>query len=262
MLMTISPSGLEGAPNFRDLGGFRAVGGSHVRPGRLFRSESLERLTDGDLAQIASLDIALVYDLRNADERTRASNRWPLGKALETVAGIDSPQLEAVSVFDWRERIADPTFDAAAALHWMQDAYAKMPGLFAGVLASAFDRLGAPAAPATLIHCTAGKDRTGFISAVVLLALGVSRDEVFEDYLLTRNRRSPEALLHMLGPDLTRQSPTTRAAMLTIADVREGYLGAALHAIERDFCSMEAYLALACGLDSARSRRLRLKLLE
>src|ERR1700738_891572 len=109
----------------------------------------------------------------------------------------------------------------------MQDAYASMTKLFAGVLGSAFERLGAPAAPATLIHCTAGKDRTGFTSAVVLLALGVSRDEVFEDYLLTRNRRSPEALLHaLLGPDLTRQSPITSAAMLTIADVHEEYLGA------------------------------------
>ena len=57
--MTISPSGLEGAPNFRDLGGYRAAGGSRVRPGRLFRSESLERLTDADLAQVARLDIAL-----------------------------------------------------------------------------------------------------------------------------------------------------------------------------------------------------------
>jgi len=261
--MTIFPSGLEGAPNFRDLGGFRAAGGSRVRPGRLFRSESLERLTDVDLAQVASLDIALAYDLRNADERTRASNRWPPGKTPETVAGIDSLEFEAVSVFGWRERIADPTFDAAAACHWMQDAYAKMPGLFAGVLVSVFDRLGAPSAPATLIHCTAGKDRTGFTSAMVLLALGVSRDEVFEDYLLTRNRRSPEALLRtLLGPDLTRRSPTTSAAMLTIADVREEYLGAALHAIERDFGSMEAYLALACGLDSARSSRLRSQLLE
>src|SRR5260370_30308452 len=261
--MTISPSGLEGAPNFRALGGYRAAGGSRVRPGRLFRSESLERLTDADLAQVASLDIALVYDLRNADERIRASNRWPLGKTPETVAGIDSLQLEAVSVFDWRERIADPTFDAAAAFHWMQDAYARMPRLFAGVLASAFDRLGAPAAPATLIHCTACKDRTGFTSAVVLLALGVSRDEVFEDYLLTRNRRSREALLHTLfGPDLTQQSPTASAAMLTMANVREEYLGAALHAIERDFGSMEAYVALACGLDSARSSGFRSQLLE
>lgn len=261
--MTILPTELEGAPNFRDLGGYRAADGSRVRRGRLFRSESLERLTDADLEQVASLDIALVYDLRNVDERTRAANRWPPGKILDTVAGIDSLQLEMVSVFGWRERIADPTFDAAAACHWMQDAYAKMPRLFAGVLASAFDRLGAPAAPATLIHCTAGKDRTGFASAMVLLALGVVRDEVFEDYLLTRDRRSPEALLHtLLGPDSTRQSPTTREAMLVIADAREHYLGSALHAIERDFGSVEGYLALACGLDSARSSRLRSQLLE
>src|SRR5438445_7367024 len=133
--MMTFPITLKGAPNFRDLGGYRAAGGCRIRSGRLFRSESLARLTDADLASVATLNIELLYDLRTADERARESNRWPAGKALETLAGLDSNELGAVCLFGWRERISDPAFNAESARQWMLGAYAGMPRLFAGVLA-------------------------------------------------------------------------------------------------------------------------------
>jgi protein-tyrosine phosphatase len=183
--------------------------------------------------------------------------------ALETLVGLDSNDLEAVSLFAWRERITDPTFDAESARQWMLGAYAGMPKLFAGFLASVFDRLSAPSSPVTLMHCTAGKDRTGFVCAMLLVALGVSRDDVFEDYLLSGKRRSPEELLQtLLGGELHRQPPKICAALLTMADVREDYLGTALRSIERDFGSVEAYLVQACRLGSTQWDRLRTQLLN
>jgi len=257
------PFRLEGAPNFRDLGGKDIRGGYQVRHKRLFRSESLARLTDADLVRVASLNIALLYDLRGADERARVANRWPAGRAIESLTGLDSSDLDAVAFFGWRERIADPSFDVESARQWMTTAYAAMPRLFAGVLASLFSRLNVPEAPVTLVHCTAGKDRTGFVSAVLLLALGVRREEVFSDYLLTRQRRPPEQLLEtLLGDEQSRYSPASRAALLTMADVREEYLGIALQTITHDFGSLEAYLSQACGLGPAQLTELRARLIE
>jgi len=132
-----------------------------------------------------------------------------------------------------------------------------MPALFAGLIATLLLRLGAPAAPATLIHCTAGKDRTGFVCALLLAALGVHRDDIFANYLLTRQRRPPEDLLKvLLGDELAHQSAATRAALMVMADVREDYLGTALSRIDGDFGGIERYLAKACQLDDQRRDQL------
>lgn len=253
---------LQGAPNFRDIGGYRGADGRTVRTGRLFRSEALARLTDADLAQVAALNITLLYDLRAADERTREPNRWPASQSVEALAGLESDELSAVRFFGWRERITDPAFDAEAARQWILHAYGEMPRLFAGLLTSLLARLAASESPATLIHCTAGKDRTGFVCAILLFALGVSRDDVFENYLLTRLRRPPEELLHVLvGNDIDSLPARTHAALMTMADVREDYLGTALANIERNFRGIDNYLAVACDLGPENRDKLRARLL-
>lgn len=258
----MSPNALQGAPNFRDIGGYRAADGRTVRSGRLYRSEALARLTDADLHNLATLDIGLLCDLRAADERQREPNRWPPGLTTETLSGMESEELAAVRFFGWRQHIADPAFDAAAARQWILHAYAAMPHLFASLLGSLFDRLAATKSPATLIHCTAGKDRTGFVCAALLFALGVSRDDIFENYLLSRRRRPPETLLQVLvGEAEGGLSTETRAALMIMADVREDYLGTALAAIERNFGGIATYLETACTLHPEKRDRLRNRLL-
>lgn len=256
------PIAFQGAPNFRDIGGYRGADGRTIRSGRLFRSEALARLTDADLDKLAVLDIGLLCDLRAADERQREPNRWPPSLTTETLGCLVSDELAAVRFFGWRQCIADPAFDAAAARQWILHAYGEMPRLFAGLLASLFDRLAAES-PATLIHCTAGKDRTGFVCAALLLALGASHDDIFENYLLTRRRRPPESLLQVLLGDAADSLPAaTHAALMTMADVREDYLGTALSTIERDFGGIAAYLETACALHPEKGDRLRDRLLH
>ncbi|MBS0370523.1 MAG: tyrosine-protein phosphatase [Proteobacteria bacterium] len=258
----MSSLALQGAPNFRDIGGYRGADGRTVRSGRLFRSEALARLTDVDLDKLAILDIGLLCDLRAADERQREPNRWPPALTTETLSGMESDELAAVRFFGWRRRIADPSFDAAAARQWILQAYGGMPRLFASLLVSLFDRLAAPDSPTTLIHCTAGKDRTGFVCAALLFALGVSRDDIFDNYLLTRRRHPPEALLQVLVGDTAGSLPAeTRAALMTMADVREDYLGTALITIDQDFGGIAPYLETACALHPEKRDRLRNQLL-
>lgn len=248
---------LEGAPNFRDIGGYPAADGTRVREERLFRSEALARLSEADLATLATLNIELLYDLRGAAERERDPNRWPHSKHVDIRTGFDAQAMAAVRVFHWRERLSDPTFDEQAAHAWMLQAYTNMPALFAPALTSLFEQLAAPSAPATLVHCTAGKDRTGFVCAMLQLALGVAQDDVFADYLRTNERRPPEALLQaLLGDEFAQLRPATAAAMRTMARVEEAYLGAALQTIERDFGGVDAYLERACALGAERRSRL------
>ncbi len=253
---------LAGAPNFRDLGGCRGAGGGVVRPGRVFRSEALVRLTDEDLRRLAALDIELVCDLRAADERRRVRNLWPAGRAAKTLYSAQADALAAVRISGWRERIADPAFDAAEARRWIVGAYGAMPCLFAGVLAELFAVLASPASPVTLVHCTAGKDRTGFVCAMLLFALGVSRDDVFENYLLTRSRCPPAELVRgLLGDELDGLPPRALDALLVMADVRVEYLMAALECIERDFGDIDAYFSRACAWSLAGRAGLQSRLL-
>lgn len=253
---------LDGAPNFRDIGGYAAADGARVRDAQLFRSEALTRLSDADLVTLASLNIGLLYDLRGAAERERDPNRWPEARPVDIRSGFDANAMAAVRVFHWRERLSDPAFDAPAARAWMLQAYTNMPALFAPALASLFEQLSTPAPPTTLVHCTAGKDRTGFVCAMLQLALGVSRDDVLADYLLTNERRPPDALLQaLLGNEFAQLRPATAEAMRTMARVEEAYLDAALQTIERDFGGVEAYLENACALSAERRSRLHAGLL-
>lgn len=254
---------LQGAPNFRDVGGYLNTEGARVRHGRVFRSEGLTRLTDADLAAVAGLNISLLYDLRGHEERQREPNRWP-DRPLETVVvNLDSHDLDAVRLSGWRERIPDPSFDVPGVRQWITHAYGKMPQLFAGTLASLFDRLTEPTSPVALFHCTAGKDRTGFVGAMLLSALNASRDTVFEDYLLTGKLRPASGLLQTLLGEQLEQLPADKIAALTVmAEVNPDYLNNALHSIERDFGNIDKYLRTACGLDAHKRDQLHAQLLE
>ncbi|MCK9283216.1 MAG: tyrosine-protein phosphatase [Rhodocyclaceae bacterium] len=261
--MAISSFTLDGAPNFRDLGGYCGADDRYVRRGRLFRSDALARLTDSDLSDLAPLNIGLILDLRDTGERARDPNRWPHDKPVEVVTVENFEELAAVRSTGLRERIASPTFDAVAAHRLMLRAYAAMPKSFSGVLTEIFRRQVEPSPPVTLVHCAAGKDRTGFVCAMILLALGVSRADVFEDYLLSRKRRLPQDLLRMLlGSEFEMLAPSTIAASLVMTDVHEDYLASALRSIEQDYGSVDAYLQQACTLDPERKNNFRLRLLE
>jgi protein-tyrosine phosphatase len=179
---------LDGAPNFRDLGGIPTIDGRLIHRGRIFRSDLLSGVTEKDRVRLNSSDIRGLCDLRNRDERTRGSYLWPGARTVTPIRPLSEGSVEGLAAVQWTKRRLDPEFDASCARAFMLDSYVKMPRKFSGFLASLFSYLVAADSGAVLIHCVAGKDRTGFVCAMLLSALGVALDEIYRDYLLSGGR--------------------------------------------------------------------------
>lgn len=243
---------LAGAPNFRGVAALPAAGGRRLRPDRLFRSDALHRLSDDDLAVLARLPIGTVLDLRRDDERAAMPSRWPQGTPLKTLTFDAAPDLQAVRAGGWRVGLGETEFDADGAHRWMVETYARMPAALGAAVRAAAHRLALPDPPGrdgVLVHCTAGKDRTGFVVAMLLAAVGVPRDAVVDDYLESGRRQPPEVLAQrLLAMSGSRPSRREFGAIETIASVRPEFLLSAFSVLERDHGSIDGYLG-ACGLD-------------
>jgi protein-tyrosine phosphatase len=166
---------LEGCFNFRDLGGYRTADGRTVRWRRLFRADSLHRLTEGDLAQLADLGLATVIDLRTGAEVTDR------GRVAWKGSGLAYHHLPMIDVVSNRAELANWTGAGYVAAH-----YADMLRRGGPAVTEALAVLTDPAAYPAVFHCAAGKNRTGILSAVILGLLGVSEEDIIADYALSR----------------------------------------------------------------------------
>ncbi|MTE13754.1 protein-tyrosine-phosphatase [Nocardia sp. CT2-14] len=167
--------GLTGVLNARDAGGYRTVDGHTVRTGLVLRTGDLSKATDADLAKLAALNVTSVHDLRTGyEQRLMGVDKVPAGATEhhDDIIGQAPPQVMA------------STLSAGTDLY---RAFITAPGAgegFANVLRDIADNPGG-----VLFHCTAGKDRTGWTSAVLLTILGVDKDTVYYDYLLSNYYR-------------------------------------------------------------------------
>ena len=249
--------GMVGAPNFRDFGGYPTQDGRQVKWGYLFRSGQLSNLTDADVALLDSLSLDLVCDFRRVEEQEGDPSRLPPQRppriaSLPIIPGsnarffeeADAHLAEPQAMFDFMREINRDFAEAQT------ETYARM---FAEILALPDTRF--------LVHCAAGKDRTGFAAAIVLLALGVSRDVVMRDYLLTQRFFIPDREIERLRQkyDMEHMHAEVIRPML---EVHENYLEQALDVIERDFSSVEAYLAEALGVGAAELEELKRRYVE
>jgi protein-tyrosine phosphatase len=258
------PIGLAGEPGARDLGGLPAADGRRVRPGRLLRAASLGRLTDADVALLHDLGVGLVIDLRDGSEIAAAPpDRLPPGaRSL------------ALPVFDPRH----PLFGYVAGLLAGRDPQvpreilvdgpeAAMTGIYrwfvtADLARSRFAaavRAVAGADGPVLFHCSAGKDRTGWLAAVLLHALGVPREVAAADYRATTVRGPGPA--GSLETAWSRRHGTDPALLEPLLAARPGYLEAAYGQADLSFGGMDGYLSEGLGLDGGVCGELRGRLL-
>jgi protein-tyrosine phosphatase len=237
---------LAGASNFRDLGGYPATDGRTVRWRQIFRSNHLGHLTEADIELLRGLGLKSAFDFRGTEERTAAMC------GLTEIA-VHSLPIEPTVVAALRARLAGGAPLASAdALDVMRDSYRNYVRFNTPSFRALFAHLLEDRAP-LVIHCTAGKDRTGFACALILHALGVPDDLIAEDYLLTNRfyRRDPSASSDL--PEEVRQ---------VLASVEASFLAAAFDAISADYGDLESYLSDGLGLGAHERARLEARYLE
>ena len=232
---------LTGASNFRDLGGYTGADARPVRWRRLFRSDHLAALTPQDAEVFGALGVTRVFDFRGVDER--AAVPYELAGVAQHSLPIEPTVVQRMKdLLDAGERV---TPEHTVVL--MQHTYRAFVHDNADRFAALFEHLLASDEP-LVMHCTAGKDRTGFAAALILLALDVPRDVVMQDYLLTNELYRMPALPEARAP---------REVLNVLWRVQQEFLDAALHAVDADYGGVRGYLSQALGVGEAERAQLK-----
>ncbi len=239
---------LEGGSNFRDLGGYTGSGGRKVRRNAVFRSAHLGGLTDADRTALGKLGVRTIVDLRGVGEAAETPHLVE-GVGARIVGAHIEPQLGE----KLRAAVEQGKATPILVTQYLTDHYREYPRRCAPGFRTLFSTLSDGTHRPLVFHCTAGKDRTGFASALLLTLLGVPWDTVMEDYL-----RTNDLWLGHIGryPELDID---TRAAII---EARTPYLEAAFEVVRADYGGPEQFAEKALGLDKAARERLRADLLE
>ena len=253
---------LQGAANFRDLGGYAAAEGKSIRWDSVYRSNHLVALTSDDYRYVTSLGIRAVCDLRTDDERRRAPTRWlgfvpeflqlPVGGEVRGHPGL----VETV-----RAQLARGA-GAEVIRECFRKGYAEIVLENAAQYGVILQKLAGGELP-VLVHCSGGKDRTGVFSALLLTILGVPSDTVFQDYLLTNEYvlREPELSKTVKGIEQALGVPVSPVVIPPLLGAEREFLDAAFEAIRRQCGSFDSYRRNSLGVSDGMLRRLRDRLL-
>jgi protein tyrosine/serine phosphatase len=250
---------LQGVENFRDFGDY-AAGQGRLKKGVLFRAAHQAEATDQDLAVMAALNLATIVDLRRPNERDRdPSRRWD-GFAAQV---IDN-DLGVAGEDPWHVFLRGSDLSVASIRDYLVEYYRRAPfkERHLDLFRRYFQALAAARGP-VLIHCAAGKDRTGLLAALTHHVAGVGDDDVIDDYLLTNNeerfaRRGPKFAAVIEAATGRRPSD---AAMRTAMGVEADYLATAIAEMKAQHGSIDGYLENAVGLDAEGREAVRVHIL-
>jgi protein tyrosine/serine phosphatase len=246
----------EGIHNFRDYGGYAADGGT-VRRGLLYRSGQHVQATDADLAALAKLDIRTEIDLRGITERESNPCRRHEGWAGEVIAH-DGETTSSPPPMDIGPEVttADYARDRMLAVYTRMPNNPAMHAMFGRYLHALADREGA-----SLVHCFAGKDRTGIAATLLLHILGVSEADQLHEFLLTNQSPTFHVLRAQSVPAMERRlgRKIDEDAIRAMLDVHEDYL-ARFHEVASEMHgSLDGWLEQVVGVDNDLRERLRIK---
>jgi protein-tyrosine phosphatase len=246
---------LEQGSNFRDLGGYPAAGGKHVRWGKVFRSGGTPMLSEADLARIKLLKLTDLVDLRSSEERSVAPTR--IEDVRYTAVGYSMERMMSQGPVDPKR---------------LNNVYRTFPTFLAPQMRVLFQKL-LEDGTTVAYNCSAGQDRTGFATALLLTALGVPRDVILADYHLSTTYRRPQYEAPKIDPALAQSpgvkyfaslisSPAAATPQPLFDAEHKPFLAMAFAEIEEKWGSVEAYLDKEVGVDAAGIARLRTKYLE
>lgn len=239
----------EGITNFRDLGGYPTADGGTTRWGCVFRADALHKLTEADLEAMATLGVRTVYDLRGDVERTDFPG--PLPSVHVPISGRPAGAVPPAPPAGMTEADGE---------QMVRDMYVGILEHSAANVASVLRGLVDDEALPAVFHCHGGKDRTGVVAAVLLLALGVDRETVLDDYEATRRYRHVEHQQDSLA-NLLAQGVSPEAAAAVLGTPRWA-MAAAVDAIDEVYGGIDCYLTEIAGLTEAELARLRADLVD
>lgn len=249
---------LQGTQNTRDIGGYKTDNGRQVRWGAILRSDNLSRLTRDDFQRLESIGLKTVIDLRTFKEAEKAQSNWQ---------GDHPPQFfhypigsdDGEWIKDQQRLLRSGSFSSEKTLDHYVTAYRRLPkvGLdsFRDLLALVGDQSNWP----VLIHCSAGKDRSGVAIALILEILGVDRETIMDDYLLTNQVARTEQRAIQFAERVARNKPATGSRLSTrkppsadaffpFLGVKPEMLNGFYDSVDEQYGSMDAYL-MKLGID-------------
>ena len=237
---------LQGVSNFRDLGGYHGADRRRVRHGRVFRSDHLAALTPEDLTALQAVQLTHSIDFRGVNESAARPYR---------ISGVTNLALCIEPTVAQRLRVllaSGHTPSAEETVELMCETYRSFVREHAATFARFLRHLLLHPTP-VVFHCTAGKDRTGFAAALLLCVLGVDRDTIMQDYLLTNQLYRRDPLVEGSGP---------AHVMEVVWQVQPAFLQAAFEVIDGDYGGLPDYLTGTMGMETGEVDQLRQCLLE
>ncbi|MGC1210041.1 MAG: tyrosine-protein phosphatase [Micromonospora sp.] len=204
--------------NFRDAGGYTGHDGRTVRRGRLYRSDSLHRIDETDREAFTALGIRTVIDLRRPEEVAKAGRVPAYDGLIYRHIHPEHPS--------W----ADVRYDPAQSLaRWLADRYAALAQTGTAGVAEAVGLIADSANAPVVVHCVAGKDRTGIVCALTLAVLGVADDDITADYALSTEASARFSAWVTATTPAAKELPPpflaspAEAMTLFLTELREGY---------------------------------------
>ncbi len=250
----------EAIENFRDFGDY-AAGARRLKRGLLYRSANQAEATQADLEAMRALGLSVIVDLRRPNERERSpSRRWE-GFAATVIENDIGQEDED----PWHTFIKGSDLSPEAFIGYMVDYYREAPFVdrHVDLYSRYFHALSETSGP-VLIHCAAGKDRTGILAALTHHLAGVGEDDILADFLLTNDihrfeRRAPQFAAHI--EEMTGRRPSPEA-MITAMGVEARYLETAFSAIHDRHVTLDAYLEEVLGVDADRREAIAHRILD
>ena len=255
---------LNGGRNFRDLGGYETADGRSVKWGKLYRSGALHNLDEADYAVLSELGINTVVDFRGNSERDNERTQWQAGDINHMTWDYEL----AFDTSKFKQMFAEGKVTEQDMEQVMANMYPDLLNQQKAHYKAMFAELVSSDQP-LLFHCTAGKDRTGIAAALILHTLGVERDVIISDYVLSEQILRPEDLMGASDSDGHKQDPTMamlarlpKPAINALMGTRESYINAAFDEMIKQSGSVDAFIREELNVSEADIARLKAQFLE
>ncbi|MBL6701588.1 MAG: tyrosine-protein phosphatase [SAR86 cluster bacterium] len=246
---------MDGSHNTRELGGYKTTDGKTIKWGKLFRSDKLSDISKTDQAYLQNLGIKKIVDFRSEQEKAEDPNIIPTGISYVempiSVDGAMRSKIEAVLKGETDREVQSFLIDAN------KEFVTNYADVYENFLRGLIDE-DAP----TLFHCTAGKDRAGFAAAITLIALGVSKEDVINDYMKT-NAFTQERIEEILGQiELMSLYQSDVEILRPLLGVEQIYIETAFRTAEDKYGSLENFIRDGLNISDEDIQKLRNKFLE